>query len=216
MYKRCIPYWILVVLINLWAASATAQYGGYQAVKNVEAFKKTFSEEARKILSVKSDFVQEKTLEVLSEKLVSYGKFWFKRENKVRLEYEKPFYYLMIMNGDQMLVKDDAKENKVNVRSNKLFQQVNTLMVDCVQGTILSNKDFSVRIFENNTTYLLELTPQVKTLKEFFSTILISAEKKNYTVDAIEMREVSGDKTIIKFVQKSLNATVPDQVFAIR
>ena len=62
---------------------------------------------------------------MLSDKIVSTGKFWFKRENKVRMEYEKPSYYLLVINGNNIKTKDSQKENKVSSKSNKVFEQVN-------------------------------------------------------------------------------------------
>lgn len=194
--------------------TSTAQYTGFAPITDLTTFKKQFSTEAKKITSIKSDFVQEKNLALLEEKITSEGKFTFKRENKVRIEYLKPFQYLMIMNADQMLVRDNQKESKVNVKSNKLFQQVNKIMVDCVQGTMLDNKDFNVRVFQNDKNWLLEMTPVGKTLKDFFETILIYAEKKDYSVSSIDMREPSGDNTVIKFVKKELNTAVDDKMFA--
>ncbi len=52
------------------------------------------------------------------------------------MEYNQPFQYLMIMNRDNVYVKDGQKENKVSSKSNKLFQQINRITVDCVQGNI--------------------------------------------------------------------------------
>jgi outer membrane lipoprotein-sorting protein len=121
----------------------------------------------------------------------------------------------MVMNGDKMMVKDDQKESRINVKSNKLFQQVNKIMIDCVQGTILDSKDFTTKVFENDKTYLLEMTPVSKTLKEFFQTIVLSVEKKDYSVKSIDMNEPAGDKTTITFSNKVLNATVADEVFAL-
>jgi outer membrane lipoprotein-sorting protein len=207
---------VLPVAILLFAITASAQYAGFKPVDDLASFKKQFSVEAKKISSIKSNFVQEKNLALLEEKISSEGKFTFKRDNKVRIEYTKPFQYLMIMNGDQMLVRDNQRESKVNVKSNKLFQQVNKIMVDCVQGTMLDNKDFTFKVFQNDKNYLLEMTPVGKTLKEFFQTIIIYVEKKDYSVFSIDMREPSGDNTMIKFLQKELNASIPDNVFAVK
>ncbi len=212
-YRRL---WTVVCGLFLTLTSATAQYTGYKPIDDAAAFKKQFAVEAKKILSIKSSFVQEKNLSLLEEKILSEGKFYFKRENRVRIEYEKPFQYLMIMNGDQMLVKDNQKENKVNVKSNKLFQQVNQIMIDCVQGTMLDNKDFTVHIFQNEKTWLLEMIPTGKALKEFFKVILVYADKKDYSVESIDMREPSGDNTNIRFTQKELNVAVQDAIFAIK
>ncbi len=207
---------LLVMVVLFFTQPAYAQYKGFTSVENLTQFKTTFSAESKKIQSIKSNFIQEKNLSVLSEKILSEGKFSFKRPNRVRIEYQKPFQYLLIMNGDQILIREHEKENKMNVKSNKLFQQVNRIVVDCVQGTILDNKDFTVRVFQNDNTWLLEMTPVGKALKEFFQTVIVYADKKDYSISTIDMREPSGDNTLIRFTQKELNATLSDDLFIIK
>ena len=195
--------------------TVSAQYQGYKPVNDIANFKKIFATESAKVMSITSDFTQDKTLMALTEKISSSGKFWFKRTNRVRIEYTKPFTYLMVMNGDKMLVRDNEKENKINVKSNKLFQQINRIMIDCVQGTILDSKDFTTKVFEDGKVYLLEMTPTSKALREFFQTILLTVEKSDYSVKSIEMNEPAGDKTVISFKNKKLNEQVADAVFAL-
>lgn len=210
-----VKYTLLVMCSLMLTLQASAQYAGYKSISDLAAFKKQFAVESAKVQSITSDFVQQKELLALTETITSSGKFWFKRSNRVRIDYTKPFIYRMVMNGDKMMVKDDQKESRINVKSNKLFQQVNKIMIDCVQGTILDSKDFTTRVFENDKTYLLEMTPVSKTLKEFFQTIVLSVEKKDYSVKSIDMNEPSGDKTTITFSNKVLNAQVADEVFAL-
>jgi outer membrane lipoprotein-sorting protein len=119
------------------------------------------------------------------------------------------------MNGDKMMVKDEQKQTQVNVKSNKLFQQINRIMIDCIQGSILDSKDFTTRVFENDRTYLMEMRPTSKALKDFFQTILLVVEKMDYSVHSIEMNEPTGDNTIITFTNKKLNEQLPDSVFAL-
>ncbi len=207
---------MLLVFLTMITNLTFAQYKGFTAVENITQFKTTFSTESKKIQSIRSNFTQEKNLSVLEEKILSEGKFNFKRANRVRIEYQKPFQYLLIMNGDQILIKEHDKENKMNVKSNKLFQQVNRIVVDCVRGTILDNKDFSVRVFQNESSWLLEMTPSGKSLKEFFQTVLVYADKKDYSVSMIDLREPIGDNTLIRFTQKELNATISDDLFIIK
>jgi outer membrane lipoprotein-sorting protein len=87
--------------------------------------------------------------------------------------------------------------------------------LDCVQGTALSNTDFKIRVFESKNNYLIELSPLSKTLKDFFKTINVAVDKKNYSVNTIEMNENSGDNTLIRFTNKELNTTLPDALFTI-
>jgi len=211
--KPGVPVWMFLVLIA--GAAQAQQYAGYKPVADLPAFKQRFAAESQKVQTITADFTQEKVLTALTEKITSYGKFWFKRSNRVRIDYTRPFTYRMVMNGDKMLVRDEQKENRINVRSNKLFQQVNRIMIDCIQGSILDSKDFSVKVFENNNRFLLEMTPVQKNLKEFFQTIVLYVEKKDYSVYSLEMNEPSGDQTIITFTDKKLNEQVSDTVFAL-
>ena len=202
-----------VGFIGFISFSTYAQYPGYTSVNDIGVFKKQFAAESGKVMSITCDFSQEKTLTALTEKITSVGRFWFRRSNKLRLEYTKPFIYLIIMNGDKMLVRDNQKENRINVKSSKLFQQVNRIMIDCVQGNILDSKDFTTRVFESGTTFLLEMTPVSKTLHEFFQTIVLTVDRKDYSAKSIAMNEPMGDITLIKFEHKKLNEPIPDTVF---
>jgi len=193
-----------------------AQYTGYKAVADMTGFKEQFAAAGRKTQSIAADFVQEKNLSMLSEKISSKGKFWFKKDDLVRMEYNQPFQYLVIINKNNVFVKDGQKENKISTKSNKLFQQINRMMVDCVQGTALTNPDFKVAVFENTSSYLVELTPVAKGMKDYFKNINIVLSKKDYSVNKLEMYEQSGDNTIISFINKELNASIPDALFIIK
>jgi len=192
-----------------------AQYAGYTLLTNTDGFTRAFAAATARTASIKSDFVQEKNLSVLSQKIVSRGQFWFKRENRVRMEYTSPFTYLMILADNHIYIKDGQHENSLSSKSSKLLSQINQLIVDCVKGTILSNPDFHVRVFDGPQTYLLELSPVGARLKEFFQNVRVVIDKKDFSASAIDMLEPSGDFTNITFIHKELNAAVPDALFSI-
>lgn len=196
--------------------AANAQYAGYTPVADPVKFKTAFAATALKATSIKSDFTQDKNLSMLSEKITSKGNFWFKKDSRVRMEYTQPFKYLMILNKDKVYVKDGAKESKVSTKSNKMFQQINKIMIDCMQGTMLDNSDFKTRVFDNKTSALVELTPVTKGMKEMFKSINVVVDKKDFSVTSIQMLELSGDNTIMRFTNKELNASIPDTLFDIK
>ena len=206
---------VIALLPMVLVISLKAQYTGYSPVSDTAKFKAGFSAATQKIISIKSDFVQEKNLSLLSEKIISKGRFWFKRESLVRMEYIQPYQYLMILNKDKIFIKDGQKESKISAKSNKLFQQINRIMIDCMQGTALNNPDFKTRIFENKTSSLIELTPLTKGLKEMFKSINVIVDSKDFSVISIEMLELSNDNTLIRFTNKELNAEIPDSLFII-
>ena len=207
---------ILILLVFAFCFSSKAKYPGYSPVEDFVKFKMDFSVATGKIVSIKSDFMQEKNLSMISEKIISKGKFWFKKESKVRMEYTQPYQYIMVLNKDKVFIKDGQKENTVSTKSNKLFQQINKIMIDCMQGTAFNNTDFKTRAFENKNTALVELIPVTKGLKGLFKTINIVIDKKDYSLMSINMEELSGDNTILHFTNKELNANISDALFIIK
>ena len=81
---------------------------------------------------------------------------------------------------------------------------------------MLGNSDFKTRVFENKTSALVELVPVSKGLKELFKSINVIVDKKDFSVTSIEMRELSGDNTVMRFTNKELNASIPDNLFDIK
>ncbi|MBS1589411.1 MAG: outer-membrane lipoprotein carrier protein LolA, partial [Bacteroidetes bacterium] len=118
-----------------------AQPKGFSSVKNVQEFQTSLSKSNSQINTISSDFAQTKNMTLLSEKVKSKGKFFFKKEDKVRIEYTAPYKYLLVMNGGNVLVRDEEKTSKINTKSSKTMQSVNRIMIDCMRGTVLNNPD---------------------------------------------------------------------------
>ncbi|HQD08310.1 MAG TPA: outer membrane lipoprotein carrier protein LolA [Flavihumibacter sp.] len=193
--------------------AASAQEKGFQELKEVAAFKAAFATASAAMKSFRADFTQEKNLSLLSEKIKSAGQFSFKKENKVRMEYRQPFDYLLLINGNYVTIKEGKKTNTISVKSNKLFQKINQLTVDCVSGRALTNGDFTSTVFESANSYLLQLVPRSKEVRELFSGIQVYLDKKDYTVSKINMVEKGGDNTLIVFSRKEMNIEIPDALF---
>lgn len=207
---------IIVSFCFCLAGLVSAQEKGFTEVKDAAAFKAAFANASAGMSSFRADFTQEKNLALLSETIKSAGKFSFKKENRVRMEYSQPFDYLLLINGNYVTIKEGAKTNTISVRSNKLFQKINQLTIDCVSGRALSNGDFQSAVFENAASYLLRLTPQTKELKDLFSSIQVYLDKKDYTVSKLNMVEKGGDNTLIIFSRKEINAAIPDALFSAK
>lgn len=212
-FRKTLRSLVMLLLALVSVEETVAQHPGFNELINLVEFKKKFAEEGKKTLSIRSSFRQEKTLSMLEEKIISEGKFNYKREKKIRLEYQKPFRYLLIINGDQLLIRDDQKESRISASSSKLFQQINRIIVDCVNGAILDNKDFSPRVFQNEKMYLLEMIPTSKAIKDFFQKISVLVDKKDWTVVNITLLEPGGDNTIILFTDKVINDKLDDALF---
>jgi outer membrane lipoprotein-sorting protein len=201
------------LVLVMCATAAQAQPKGFQAVKNVDEFQSALSKTNASVHTISSDFVQTKNLALLSEKIKSKGRFFFKKEDKVRIEYTSPYSYLLVMNAGQILVKDEQKTSKVNTRNSKTMQSVNRIMIDCMRGTVLSNPDFKATVYENGSTFLLSLAPATDAMKKMFRSIDVYLSKKNFDVDRLTMTEQGGDFTDMDFSNTQHNVALNDAIF---
>lgn len=186
---------------------------GYKAVEDISKFRELMIETSANTSSIQSDFVQMKHLSFLEEDVMSKGKFYFQKENQLRWEYTEPFFYLIIFNQDTIMIQDEHKTNMYDAASGRMFREINNIMLSMVNGTILESDNFEFAYFENNNTYKLELTPLDENMKDFLSTIILFINKDDYSVDELYMIEKSEDYTQIRFINKSMNETIPQDIF---
>jgi len=188
----------------------------YKTVKDTLLLKQKIESMSKSTISIESDFTQEKNLSMLSEKIISKGHFVFKKENLLRWEYNSPSKYLIVINKEKVVIKDEKKTTKYDMNSNKIFKEINDIMLSCVQGTIFKSNKFKTNYFENERYYKLELLPQVKNMKETFKKINLYFDKTVTSVAKIEMIEGNEDLTLLDFTNKKINAPVVENIFIIK
>lgn len=201
-------------LLLLLPFFATAQ--NFKPVKDTLALKLKVEQMSKTVSTIESDFVQEKNLSMLSEKIISKGKFVFKKENQLRWEYSLPYKYLIVINKEKIFIKDDKKTQKYDMNSNKVFKEINDIMISCVQGNIFKMGKFKVAHFENEKYYKLELSPLQKNMKESLKKINMYFDKNVTSVSKLDMIEPNDDYTTLEFLNKKLNGVVADNIFTVK
>lgn len=190
--------------------------GEFKPVQDKETFKKNLSINSSKVKSIESDILQEKNMSILKDKIKSKGKFYFKKSNQLRWEYNSPVKYMIIFNGDKITVTDENKTSYFDAKSNQMFKKISEIMTASVQGNIADNSDFTVNYTENSGHYLLKMIPQSKMMKEYFKYINVFINKKDWSADRLELFEPSGDYTKIDFQNKKINQPISDEKFNIK
>ena len=85
-----------------------------------------------------------------------------------------------------------------------------------MNGNIFSNKDFSIRVFEDADTFLAEMTPQTAQMKGMFAKVNVILKKSSFVVQQVQMFEPSGDYTSINYSGQKLNTALSDALFAVK
>lgn len=197
--------------------------GAFKSVKDTVALKAKIDNMSKQTTSIESDFTQVKNISMLSEKITSKGHFWFlyqiagaQKTNNLRWEYTTPYQYTIVINKDKILIKDEAKIKKYDMNSNKVFKEVNDIMISCVNGTVLNSNKFKIAYFENENGYKLELIPSQKAMKESLKKINMYFDKNVTSVVKLEMQEPGDDLTTIDFSNKKLNAPIAAEKFVLK
>lgn len=206
----------VIILLLFTGFVSFAQPKGFSTVSDTKSFKASLATANSRINDISSNFVQTKNLSLLAEKIKSKGKFYFRKEDKVRIEYTEPYSYLLIMNGSQLLVKDEQKTNKINTRNSKMMQSVNRIMVDCMRGTVYNNPDFKVTTYENKGSYLLSMVPVQADMKKLFEKVEVYMDKRTFDVDKLVLNETGGDFTIMEFSGTKHNTSLNEGLFKVR
>lgn len=202
---------LLLIFIAQFALSQN-----FKSVKDTSALRAKIEQMSKTVNSIESDFTQEKNLSMLSEKIISKGHFIFKKENLLRWEYSTPYKYLIVINKDKIWIKDDKKTSKYDMNSNKVFKEINDIMISCVQGNIFKSGKFKVNYFENEKYYKLELIPLQKNMKESLKKINMYFDKNVTSVSKLDMIEPNDDYTTLEFINKKLNGPVADNIFTAK
>lgn len=197
-----------VCLVSVLAAPMTS--GQKQVV--IDEINKTSS--ALKTMSC--SFTQTKYLSLLSDKMVSEGKMYYKRPNKLRWEYTSPYQYLFIFNGTKVYVGNKSRKDVIDTENNRIFKEVARIMMGTVTGTALSNSsDFTVDVADGNAYCQVTLVPKKKDMKKMFLKIVLSFSKKGKMISEINIYEKNNDRTNIKFKNITTGGSVNETLFAI-
>jgi outer membrane lipoprotein-sorting protein len=206
--------YFLVICLALYNAFAISAQEQMKPMQDINGFRSKIQGMAGSINTISSDFIQEKNLVVLSEKIISKGSFFYKKENLIRWEYVTPFKYLIIINNGQMYTSSEKNSKVYDIQSNKMFQEMTKFMGGFINGDILKNeKDFAAEYLEGKTKYCVRLVPRSEKTKQMLTEIDIWFDMADLSVSGIKMVEPGDDYTKIDFINKKLNSSIPVEKF---
>ncbi len=203
----------LVLVIGL--CSLQAMGAGMTTQQKSEAIAK-INNAASGLKSMSCNFVQTKYLSLLSDKMVSEGKMYYRQSDKLRWEYTSPYSYLFIFNGSKVYVGGKNRKDVIDTNTNKVFKEVARIMMSTVTGKALSNStDFNVDIETSGNNWTVTLVPKKKDIKQMFTKIVLTFTKSDTMISEINIYEKNGDRTNIKLKDITTNTSLNENLFAI-
>lgn len=171
---------------------------------------------AAQLSSMQCEFVQTKHLKMLNKSMVSNGKMYYQKSNKLRWEYTTPYKYTFILNGSKALLKNNNRTDVVDTNKNRMMKEIGRVMMNTVMGNCLQNdNDFKTSITSTQTEYVATLLPQRKDIKSMFQKIILHFNRKNSMVTSVELVEKNGDRTVIELKNVKTNVPISQNMFAV-
>jgi len=214
--KMLNKFFLLITIILLNFPVFSQQTESFSPTQNIPAIKEKIAASSAEINSLSSNFTQEKHLTMMEEVLVSKGNFQFKKENKVRWTYTHPIDYAIIINENQFVILNEGKASTFDISSNKMFSEINQMIVMAIQGNFLDSKEFQAAFLENKEFYKIALTPVNEQVASMLNSIEIYFDKKDMSVGKVKFIEPGDDFTLIIFSDRKLNSNIPDKTFTLK
>jgi len=200
-----ISYLLLTAHLSLMAQQSEIQ------------IRQKISQVASSIKTMQCDFIQTKHLKMLNDDMVSKGRMYYQQGNRLRWEYTSPYTYIFIINNDKVLLKNNQRNDVIDVNKSKLFKEIARMMMNSVVGSCLTDeKSFKSSISVSAGEWVATLLPQRKDMKQMFQKIVLHFSQKQAMVTQVELIEKNGDATIIDLKHIRTNETISTDMFTIR
>lgn len=164
--------------------------------------------------TIKSDFVQYKHLDFLSNDIKTEGKLAYKSPNLVKWEYTNPYKYSVIFKNNSLLINDDGKKNTVNIGSSKLFEKMNVLIVKSIRGDMFDDTEFDISYHKSKSSYIVNFLLKDVDFNKIIKKFVLYFDVKTYDVTQVKMIEPSNDYTKIVFKNRKLNIPLNNAIFS--
>lgn len=196
---------------------APLAYAQMRPMGNLDEFNKRLAAEAQNLQSIESDFTQQKYLDVFDEKVTSHGKFYYKKENKICLEYSRPLDYLIVINNARLKIVSDGKKSIMNLSSNKMMNQMQDMLTACMVGDLSKlSSNYQLSYFEDSKYYLVKIKPTSNAIRAYIAEMEIHLDKKDMSVCRLRLSETATNYTEYEFRNKKFNSLTDEKVFAVR
>ena len=192
-----------------------------QSLKKVDAARQRqlierINRSAAGITTLECRFTQVKTLRFLNDKMTSSGRMFFMADGqRLRWEYQQPYQYTFVINGEKVYIKSARNTQTIDIRQSRLFQSIAEMMMNSVTGkSLTSSADFGCTMYSGGDEWVAQLTPKRKEMKKMFKEIRLHFSAQQQMVTQVEMTEPSGDTTVITLKDVKTNGRIDTKMFA--
>jgi outer membrane lipoprotein-sorting protein len=174
----------------------------------------TFLKEAfRNIRSVKAEFLQKRSLQILTKPLLSEGKFFFYIPDSLRWEYLSPLRSVMLQKGNNIQIYNfsDGIWKPEMAQAVESRRMVLAEISHWFQGRFDESKAFK-HFYSPGPPERVTLVSR-EGINKFINKIEIVLSVRPGVIDRVDIEEPGGSRTSIEFKNVEINSSFSSRVF---
>lgn len=167
----------------------------------------------RDTTSLRARFVQTKHLSLLDEPLVSTGRFYFARPDRMRLDIEQPQPATVLINGRDISIpglQAQEKQAMANSPMASMFAELGSLFAGSPAAL---QKHFTVSAAPVGDAVELTLVPTAPAWQKLYKTIVLRFGGAPLVIRSMRLDDSLGDRLEIEMRDVERNPTLPDSLF---
>ncbi|MDL2281804.1 outer membrane lipoprotein carrier protein LolA [Parabacteroides sp. OttesenSCG-928-G06] len=165
--------------------------------------------------TISSDFKQTMHLTFMDDDVLSNGKFYYRKPDRLLLKYEQPEGEMMLINGENISMVIMDQYTKVSAKSDPAIELIHTIFSSCLEGDARKIKDATVAAAEKNGYYEVVITLKGDKAKNI-QRVKVHYDKQDMALTLLRTEDPDGGYTIYELAGKKLNQPIADSIFADR
>ncbi|MDZ4199016.1 MAG: outer membrane lipoprotein carrier protein LolA [Kiritimatiellia bacterium] len=205
--KKIWMAWLAGLLLSPVYAGENPDKNWTEAVELFRALEKSFSE----VRTVQARFTEEKKIAILDRVLHMEGRMALEIPGKLAWRVEKPLRYKLTLKGREAFQWDEEtrRVQRIPLAGNPVLEGVLSQMQQWFSGQFASlQADYDVQIISASPPQMAFRPRADRGVAKVIRRIEIRIQADGRYVEQIEMEDVSGDLTTIRFHDTVLNAPV--------
>ncbi len=170
--------------------------------------------------NVQSEFIQEKTLSVLQQKIVIKGRLAVAQPSRLSWQVLDPIRYTMVLDGAVLKQWDETtgKVQTMALAGNPVFKVVVNQLQGWFTGQFdLLTNDFTVAVNDSAASPKITFTPrEASFMSKVIRRVELTFREDRRYLHGLIIEEKTGDLTTMIFTNTVLNATIPATVWEVR
>ncbi|MDH6344108.1 outer membrane lipoprotein carrier protein [Parabacteroides sp. PFB2-12] len=196
----------ILISLTLMFATATA------FAQNGTAILDKIKEANKSLTTITSDFKQTMHLTFMDEDVLSNGKFYYRKPDRLLLKYSQPEGEMMLIKGDEITMVMMDQHTKVSAKSDPAIELIHTIFSSCLEGDARKIKDATVDAVEKADYYEVIITIKGDRAQNMKG-VKVHYDKKEMALSLLRTEDPDGGYTVYELVGKKLNQPIAEEVF---